>query len=193
MILEPLVQGAGGMRMCRPHFLSGRAGAFAPMRRVGHLRRGADWIWAHRGALRLWESRDPTGYHLLGQGADWRLFCRWQLLFAASGFSRPSITMIPAKAFYHGHSYTANPLGCAAALASLDLLAGEPFRRLATWQREEAVRLCGHPRLKRVRVCGTIVAADVIVEGEEGYSARGGAAAQGAIFGAGIPAAAPGQ
>jgi adenosylmethionine-8-amino-7-oxononanoate aminotransferase len=26
------------------------------------------------------------------------------------------------KTFYHGHSYTANPLGCAAAIASLDLL-----------------------------------------------------------------------
>ena len=75
----------------------------------------------------------------------------------------------PAKAFYHGHSYTANPLGCAAALASLDLLASEPFRRLAAWQREEAARLRDHPRLKRVRMCGTIVAADVIAEGEEGY------------------------
>ena len=31
------------------------------------------------------------------------------------------------------------------------------------------MRLCDHQRLKRVRVCGTIVAADVIVEGEEGY------------------------
>ena len=31
------------------------------------------------------------------------------------------------------------------------------------------MRLCDHQRLKRVRVCGTIVAADVIAEGEEGY------------------------
>ena len=31
------------------------------------------------------------------------------------------------------------------------------------------MRLCDHQRLKRVRVCGTIVAADVIVEGEERY------------------------
>ncbi|RYD18686.1 MAG: aminotransferase class III-fold pyridoxal phosphate-dependent enzyme, partial [Verrucomicrobiaceae bacterium] len=31
----------------------------------------------------------------------------------------------PEKTFYYGHSYTANPLGCAAALASLDLFEKE--------------------------------------------------------------------
>ena len=33
------------------------------------------------------------------------------------------------KTFFHGHSYTANPLGCAAALASLDLLQKEECRQ----------------------------------------------------------------
>ena len=32
----------------------------------------------------------------------------------------------PRKTFWHGHSFTANPLGCAAANASLDLLEKEP-------------------------------------------------------------------
>src|SRR5262249_6328562 len=31
-----------------------------------------------------------------------------------------------AKSFFHGHSYTANPLACAVALASLDLFRDEP-------------------------------------------------------------------
>jgi adenosylmethionine-8-amino-7-oxononanoate aminotransferase len=65
----------------------------------------------------------------------------------------------PERAFYYGHSYTANPLGCAVALASLDVfeqdqtLANLPpkiehlRRGLAAWQGREAwvheVRQCG--------------------------------------------------
>ena len=37
----------------------------------------------------------------------------------------------PRKTFWHGHSFTANPLGCAAANASLDLLEKEPQKYLA--------------------------------------------------------------
>ena len=168
MILEPLVQGAGGMRMCRPHFLA-----------------------AVQALLRQWDVLDIYDEVLTGFGRTGALFAcekaatQPDIICLAKGLTGGFLPMAatvcservfaafyhddPTKAFYHGHSYTANPLGCAAALASLDLLAGEPFRRLATWQREEAGRLRDHPRLKRVRVCGTIVAADVMAEGEEGY------------------------
>lgn len=168
MILEPLVQGAGGMRMCRPHFLAA----------VQTLLRQCDVLAIYDEVL--------TGFGRTGAlfacekaATQPDIICLAKGL--TGGFLPMAVTVCserifsafynddPAKAFYHGHSYTANPLGCAAALASLDLLASEPFRRLAAWQREEAVRLCDHQRLKRVRVCGTIVAADVIVEGEEGY------------------------
>jgi adenosylmethionine-8-amino-7-oxononanoate aminotransferase len=43
---------------------------------------------------------------------------------------------------------------------------------LADWQQEQAVRLLGHEILARVRVCGTIVAVDVRVDGDEGYLHR---------------------
>ena len=55
------------------------------------------------------------------------------------------------------------------------------------------MRLCGHPRLKRVRVCGTIVAADVIVEGEEGYLHEVGPLLRERFLARGIPFAAPRQ
>ena len=168
MILEPLVQGAGGMRMCRPHFLLA----------VQALLRQCDVLAIYDEVL--------TGFGRTGAlFACEKAATQPDIICLAKGLTGGFLPMAatvcserifsafynddPAKAFYHGHSYTANPLGCAAALASLDLLASEPFRRLAAWQREEAVRLCDHHRLKRVRVCGTIVAADVIVEGEEGY------------------------
>lgn len=168
MILEPLVQGAGGMRMCRPHFLA----AVQALLRQGDVLVIYDEVltgFGRTGALFACEkAATQPDIICLAKGLT-------------GGFLPMAVTVCserifsafydddPAKAFYHGHSYTANPLGCAAALASLDLLANEPFRRLAAWQREEAGRLRSHQRLKRVRVCGTIVAADVIAEGEEGY------------------------
>lgn len=168
MILEPLVQGAGGMRMCRPHFLAA----------VQALLRQCDVLAIYDEVL--------TGFGRTGAlFACEKAATQPDIICLAKGLTGGFLPMAatvcservfaafyhddPAKAFYHGHSYTANPLGCAAALASLDLLASEPFRRLAAWQREEAVRLRDHQRLKRVRMCGTIVAADVIAEGEEGY------------------------
>lgn len=65
------------------------------------------------------------------------------------------------KALLHGHSYTANPLACAAALASLDLTLSET----CTIQRDQIAdshsHFCskwkGHPRLKRCEWIGTIL------------------------------------
>ena len=168
MILEPLVQGAGGMRMCRPHFLA----AVQTLLRQGDVLTIYDEVLTGFG-------RTGTLFACEQAATQPDLICLAKGL--TGGFLPMAVTVCserifsafyhddPAKAFYHGHSYTANPLGCAASLASLDLLANRPFRCLAAWQREEAIRLLGHQRLRRVRVCGTIVAADVVAEGEEGY------------------------
>ncbi|HSP42723.1 MAG TPA: adenosylmethionine--8-amino-7-oxononanoate transaminase [Luteolibacter sp.] len=67
----------------------------------------------------------------------------------------------PAEnAFYYGHSYTANPLGCAAALASLDAFRAE---RVLDLLPEKIERLCAglaslkrHPCVHEVRQCGLI-------------------------------------
>ncbi len=65
------------------------------------------------------------------------------------------------KAFYYGHSYTANPLGCAAALASLDLFEEEDT--LAKLQPKIAQLSAGlaqlkaaHPLIHETRQCGFI-------------------------------------
>ena len=65
------------------------------------------------------------------------------------------------RAFYYGHSYTANPLGCAAALANLDLFESE---KTLTHLPEKIARLaCGlatlksrHSLIHEVRQCGFI-------------------------------------
>jgi adenosylmethionine-8-amino-7-oxononanoate aminotransferase len=72
----------------------------------------------------------------------------------------------PSATFFHGHSFTANPLGCAAALASLDLLERSPQRFMAFEQRHrphlEEIRR--HSRVLRPRCRGTIAAFDLAVD-----------------------------
>lgn len=66
------------------------------------------------------------------------------------------------KTLYHGHSYTANPIACAASLASLDLLL-DP-ETMANIQRVSAShalflnRIQDHPKVKAIRQTGTILA-----------------------------------
>ena len=77
------------------------------------------------------------------------------------------------KAFYHGHSYTANPLACAAALASLDLLEKrkcvEDILRIINKHSGFAKELINIPKVKNIRQLGTIIAFDIITEGQAGY------------------------
>jgi adenosylmethionine-8-amino-7-oxononanoate aminotransferase len=75
----------------------------------------------------------------------------------------------PASTFFHGHSFTANPLGCAAALASLDLLEADPDRprHLERLHRQRLQILAGHPLVRRPRLLGTIAAFDLL--GPSGY------------------------
>ena len=77
------------------------------------------------------------------------------------------------KSFFHGHSYTGNPIACAAALASLDLFdrreTWENVRRIESQHRAFLNRIKGHPRVKNSRQIGTILAFDVVNEGETNY------------------------
>lgn len=77
------------------------------------------------------------------------------------------------KTLFHGHSYTANPLACAAGLASLDILLSEQglpnIERIA--QKHQAIIpiLQKQPHLQNIRQQGTILAVDVVVEEGNSY------------------------
>jgi adenosylmethionine-8-amino-7-oxononanoate aminotransferase len=70
------------------------------------------------------------------------------------------------KTFFHGHSYTANPLGAAAALASLDLLSTPASRharrRLEAALREELHSLWTLPNVGDIRQVGLIVGIELV-------------------------------
>lgn len=80
------------------------------------------------------------------------------------------------KTFFHGHSYTANPLACTAAVASLELLGSKETQAAITGLCEEmrtAVDwFLGHPSVKP-RSCGTILAVELKSD-EPGYLASVG-------------------
>lgn len=176
IILEPLVQGAGGMRMARPAFFRavcekvraagglvifdeimtgfGRTGTLFACERIGVV---PDLICLSKGLtggflpLAVTVARDAVYEAFLGDDFT--------------------------KAFTHGHSFTANPLGCAAARASLSLLQ-QPETRLSLARIEQAHAaaldgLAEHPMALRPRLTGTVAAVDFRV-GDSGYQSAVG-------------------
>ncbi|RZJ35988.1 MAG: adenosylmethionine--8-amino-7-oxononanoate transaminase [Flavobacterium sp.] len=77
------------------------------------------------------------------------------------------------KALFHGHTFTANPTGCAAALASLDLLESEAIqdglKRIDRKHREFMKKIESHPRVAAVRSLGVIMALNLKTDSAESY------------------------
>jgi len=77
-----------------------------------------------------------------------------------------------SRTFFHGHSYTANPLGCAAAIASLKIFDSEPvFERIAAIEkthRQQMPSLAKHPAVAAVRTIGTVMALELKAD-DPGY------------------------
>lgn len=67
-----------------------------------------------------------------------------------------------SKTLFHGHSFTANPIACTAALASLDITLRpetiENIKRIGLKHQQFAERIKGHKKLKDIRQTGTIIA-----------------------------------
>lgn len=70
------------------------------------------------------------------------------------------------KTFFHGHSYTGNPLGAAAALASLKLLRAnrsiDRRERLEAWLREDLARLWALPTVGDIRQVGLVAGIELV-------------------------------
>jgi adenosylmethionine-8-amino-7-oxononanoate aminotransferase len=78
------------------------------------------------------------------------------------------------KTLYHGHSYTANPIACAASLASLDLLLKDECtaaRRKIEEQHEQfAEQIRDNAKVTDVRVQGTVIAMELNIGGGTSYT-----------------------
>jgi len=165
-VIEPLVQGASGMRMHRPEFLRGvveRLRSFGILVILDEVMTGFGRLGPLFGCLGAGVEPDfiCLSKGLTGGALPMSLTITTEAVHDA--FLDPSTD----RAFLHGHSFTANPLGCAAALASLDLLL-DPACLAARAEIERRHRtdlariVAASPHAARLRVQGTIAAFDVV-------------------------------
>jgi adenosylmethionine-8-amino-7-oxononanoate aminotransferase len=170
VIIEPLVQGAGGMQICRTEFLQQLRKVTAEFElplifdevMTGFGRTG-DWFACIKAAVQpdiVCLSKGITGGFLPLAVT----VCTEQIY--AAFYSDD-----PIKTLYHGHSYTANPLGCAAGLASWELMQeNEPnFKAMEAKHLHHIAALQTDPKLEKFRVCGTIAAMDIVTNDAPGY------------------------
>jgi adenosylmethionine-8-amino-7-oxononanoate aminotransferase len=77
------------------------------------------------------------------------------------------------KALFHGHTFTANPTGCAAALASLELLQTDEMQtnieRVNQSHLEFQKHIEKHPKVATTRVLGVIFALEIKTENQASY------------------------
>jgi adenosylmethionine-8-amino-7-oxononanoate aminotransferase len=73
-----------------------------------------------------------------------------------------------SKGFFHGHTYSANPLGCTAISAGIDLLVSEEMQQNSLRiQKRHAVfneKIKQHPKVAATRQTGVIFALDLAIK-----------------------------
>lgn len=159
VLVEPMLQGAGGMVVWPAEFLAGvrrlcdQHGVLMIADEVltGFGRTGRLFACEHAGVTPdiICLSKAVTGgYMPLGVTVSTeRIY---------EGFLSTDRT----RTFFHGHSFTGNPLACALGVASLDLIhdtnAVERVGRLETWLRRGLEPLASHPAVGDVRVIGGV-------------------------------------
>jgi len=171
-IYEPLVQGASGMRMYSPKILD----------KLLEIAKKYDIICI---ADEVMTGFGRTGELFASFHCDHKpdIMCLSKGLTGGSmalGLTTCSQKIFEAyqsndlmKTFFHGHSFTANPIACRAALASLELLqlpdCQTSIQKIAISHQNFAKKIQNHTRLKNVRTCGVILALEIDTETETSY------------------------
>jgi adenosylmethionine-8-amino-7-oxononanoate aminotransferase len=175
MIVEPMVQGVAGMKMHTPEYLRA-ASELCRKQRVllicdeiftGFYRTGKLFAFEHAGIKPdlVCLSKGLTGG-----------FLPLAATLSTEEIFETFLSGDVSRAFLHGHSYTANPLACAAALASWELLQKPACQRrieeISRRTNSHVQSLKKNSAVKEVRCLGTIGAVELA--GDSGYFAARG-------------------
>ncbi|KQV30398.1 adenosylmethionine-8-amino-7-oxononanoate aminotransferase [Rhizobium sp. Root1203] len=176
LLLEPLVLGAGGMKLFAPSLL---AELQAIAQRHGTLLIADEVMtgWGRTGTVFACEQADVTPDILCtSKGLTGGALPLAATLCSAEIFDA-HLSTDRRKTFFHSSSYTANPIACAAAVANLDIWRDEPVLArvgaLADMHRERLSRFALDERFRNIRQIGTIAALDLNTE-TSGYLADAG-------------------
>ena len=168
VIVEPLIQGATGMRMYHPVYLR-------------LLREACDRYGVHliHDEIAVGFGRTGTMFACEQAGIRPDFLC---LSKALTGGYLPLAACLTTdevyqafyadydtlRAFLHSHSYTGNPLACAAALATLDIFAEDDViaanQPLARRMAEATAHLVDHPQVGEVRQTGMALAIEMTAD-----------------------------
>lgn len=166
VIVEPLVQCAGGMRMYHPRYLAGLR-ALCDEFEVHFI---ADEIavgFGRTGTLFACEQAQVApDFMCLSKGLTGGFMALSAVLTTQRVYDAFYAEYGSGKAFLHSHSYTGNPLACAAALATLEIFRTEPVlarnRALAAHLAAKLAPLADHPHVAEVRQTGMIAAVELV-------------------------------
>ena len=166
VIVEPLVQCAGHMRMYHPVYLS----LLRELCNRHHVHLIADEIavgFGRTGTLFACEQAEiAPDFLCLGKGLTGGYLPLSAVLTTADVYQAFYDDHATLKAFLHSHSYTGNPLACRAALTTLDIFEEEPViehnRGLAEVMHYALSPLADHPHVAEVRQCGMITAVEMV-------------------------------
>ncbi|HLD68722.1 MAG TPA: adenosylmethionine--8-amino-7-oxononanoate transaminase [Pseudomonas sp.] len=166
VIVEPLIQGAGGMRMYHPIYLT-------------LLREACDRYGVHliHDEIAVGFGRTGSMFACEQAGITPDFLC---LSKALTGGYLPMAAVLTTdqvyqafyddyptlRAFLHSHTYTGNPLACAAALATLDIFEQddviEANKALARRMASATAHLVDHPQVAEVRQTGMALAIEMV-------------------------------
>ncbi len=168
VIVEPLVQCAGGMRMYDPVYLALLREACD--RHQVHLI--ADEIAVGFGRTGTMFACEQAGirpdFMCLSKGLTGGYLPLSAVMTTEAVYAAFYDEYVKLNAFLHSHSFTGNPLGCAAARASLAIFRDdhvlEANRTLAARLGERAGALADHPHVAEVRQRGMILAIELAAD-----------------------------
>ena len=174
VLIEPFIQGAGGMivwpkpALQEIHSISKKMGLYLIFDEVmtGFGRTGELFAFQKAGIVPdlLCLSKGLTGG-----------FLPLALTLARQEIYDSFLSDEKKQMFFHGHSFTGNPLSCSSALANIKKIQDpkwkKHWRRIEAFHRQKINALKGHRGLADARFCGTVAVVEFRVK-NRGYGSR---------------------